>query len=45
VTVDVVKDAGHAFMLTKNGLTGDDKMVEWLKSRPEAPGCLGSAAG
>jgi pimeloyl-ACP methyl ester carboxylesterase len=45
VTVDVVKDAGHAFMLTKNGLTADDKMVEWLKSRPEAPGCLGSAAG
>jgi pimeloyl-ACP methyl ester carboxylesterase len=39
VTVDVVKDAGHTFMLTKNGLAGTDKMVEWLKSRPEAPSC------
>jgi pimeloyl-ACP methyl ester carboxylesterase len=39
VSVDVVKDAGHTFMLTKNGLIGDDKMVEWLKSRPETPAC------
>jgi pimeloyl-ACP methyl ester carboxylesterase len=39
VTVDVVKDAGHTFMLTKNGLAGTDRMVQWLRSRPEAPSC------
>jgi len=39
VTVDIVKDAGHTFMLTKNGRLGADKMVEWLKSRPETPSC------
>jgi pimeloyl-ACP methyl ester carboxylesterase len=39
VTVDVVKDAGHTFMLTNNGIDGTDRMVNWLKSRPEAPSC------
>jgi pimeloyl-ACP methyl ester carboxylesterase len=39
VTVDMVKDAGHTFMLTKNGRTGADHMVEWLRSRPETPSC------
>ena len=39
VTVDVVKDAGHTFMLTKNGILGAQKMVDWLKSRPETPSC------
>jgi pimeloyl-ACP methyl ester carboxylesterase len=39
VTVDVVKDAGHTFMLTKNGRAGADRMVDWLRSRPETPSC------
>jgi hypothetical protein len=39
VTVDVVKDAGHTFMLTKNGILGAQKMADWLKSRPETPSC------
>ncbi|MEW6473923.1 MAG: alpha/beta fold hydrolase [Actinomycetota bacterium] len=39
VTVDIVRDAGHTFMLTKNGLAGTDRMVDWLRSRPEAPSC------
>ncbi|HEV7536100.1 MAG TPA: hypothetical protein VGP90_10730, partial [Acidimicrobiia bacterium] len=39
VTVDVVEDAGHTFMLTKNGILGAQKMVDWLKSRPETPSC------
>ena len=39
VTVDVVKDAGHTFMLTENGRIGADHMVDWLRSRPETPSC------
>jgi pimeloyl-ACP methyl ester carboxylesterase len=39
VTVDVVKDAGHTFMLTRNGILGAQKMADWLKSRPETPSC------
>jgi pimeloyl-ACP methyl ester carboxylesterase len=39
VTVDIVKDAGHTFMLTKNGIAGTDRLVNWLRSRPEAPSC------
>jgi len=39
VTVDVVPDAGHTFMLTKNGRAGTDRMVSWLLSRPETPSC------
>ncbi len=39
VTVDIVPDAGHTFMLTKNGPAGIDHMVNWLKSRPETPTC------
>lgn len=39
VTVDIVKDAGHTFMLTKNGVAGTDRLVDWLRSRPEAPSC------
>ena len=39
VTVDIVPDAGHTFMLTKNGLAGTDRMVDWLRSLPAAPSC------
>ena len=39
VTVDVVNDAGHTFMLTPNGLAGSERMAEWLRSRPETPSC------
>jgi pimeloyl-ACP methyl ester carboxylesterase len=39
VTVDIVPGAGHTFMLTRNGLAGTDRMVNWLRSRPEAPSC------
>jgi pimeloyl-ACP methyl ester carboxylesterase len=39
VTMDVVPDAGHTFMLTKNGPAGIDRMVEWLRSRSETPSC------
>jgi pimeloyl-ACP methyl ester carboxylesterase len=39
-TVDIVPGAGHTFMLTKNGLAGTDRLVNWLRSRPEAPSCL-----
>ena len=40
VTVDIVKDAGHTFMLTPGGRIGIDHMVDWLRSRPETPSCL-----
>ena len=39
VTVDIVKDAGHTFMLTKNGPAGIDHIVDWLRNRPETPSC------
>ena len=39
VTVDVVPDAGHTFMLTKGGPAGSERMAQWLRSRPEAPSC------
>jgi len=39
VTVDMVKDAGHALMTTKGGLTGADRMVDWLRSHHETPSC------
>jgi pimeloyl-ACP methyl ester carboxylesterase len=39
ITVDIVKDAGHTFMLTKGGLAGTQRMAIWLRSRPEAPSC------
>ena len=39
VTVDMVTDAGHTFMLTEGGRAGADRMVDWLRSRPEAPSC------
>jgi pimeloyl-ACP methyl ester carboxylesterase len=39
VTVDVVRDAGHTFMLQKNGPAGAQKMADWLRSRPETPAC------
>ena len=39
VTTDIVPDAGHTFMLTKNGLAGTDRIVNWLLSRPETPSC------
>jgi pimeloyl-ACP methyl ester carboxylesterase len=40
VTVDIVPLAGHSFMLTKEGIAGTERMVQWLRSRPEAPSCL-----
>jgi pimeloyl-ACP methyl ester carboxylesterase len=40
VTMDVVPGAGHTFMLTKAGLAGTERLVSWLRSRPEAPSCL-----
>ena len=42
VTVDVVPLSGHTFMLTKEGLAGTERLVKWLRSRPEAPSCLDS---
>ena len=39
VTVDIVKDAGHTFMLTPGGKVGLDHMVDWLRTRPETPSC------
>ena len=38
-TVDVVRDAGHTFILEKNGPAGAQKMADWLRSRPETPSC------
>jgi pimeloyl-ACP methyl ester carboxylesterase len=40
VTVDIVPGAGNTFMLTKAGLAGTERLVKWLRSRPEAPSCL-----
>ena len=40
VTMDVVPGAGHTFMRTKAGIAGTERLVNWLKSRPEAPSCL-----
>jgi pimeloyl-ACP methyl ester carboxylesterase len=39
VTVDVVREAGHTFMLQKNGPAGAQRMADWLLSRPETPSC------
>jgi dienelactone hydrolase len=39
VTVDMVPGAGHTFMLTTEGIAGTARMVDWLRSRPEAPAC------
>lgn len=39
VTVDMVPGAGHTFMLTKPGIAGTARMVDWVRSRPEAPAC------
>lgn len=39
VTVDMVPGAGHTFMLAPQGPAGTDRMVSWLKGRPEAPSC------
>ena len=39
VTLDMVSDAGHTFMLTAGGQAGADRMVGWLRARPEAPAC------
>ena len=43
VTVDIVPGGGHTFMLTKEGIAGTQRMVQWLRSRPETPSCLDSA--
>ncbi len=39
VTVDMVPGAGHTFMLAPQGPAGTARMVDWLRSRPEAPAC------
>lgn len=39
VTVDVVPQAGHTFMLHPTGPAGTERMVAWLRSRAEAPAC------
>lgn len=39
VTVDVVPQAGHTFMLHPTGPAGTERMIAWLRSRPEAPAC------
>ena len=39
VTLDMVTDAGHTFMLTKNGRIGVDHMVDWLRNQPAIPSC------
>ena len=43
VTVDDVPLSGHTFMLTEEGIAGTERMVKWLRSRPEVPSCLDSA--
>jgi pimeloyl-ACP methyl ester carboxylesterase len=39
VTVDMVPGAGHTFTLTREGIAGTARMVDWVRSRPEAPSC------
>jgi pimeloyl-ACP methyl ester carboxylesterase len=39
VTVDIVPTAGHTFMLAPQGPAATARMVDWLRSRPEAPAC------
>lgn len=39
VTVDMVPGAGHTFSLAPQGPAGTARMVDWLRSRPEAPAC------
>ena len=39
VTVDIVPGAGHTFMLAPQGPAATDRMVDWLRARPEAPAC------
>jgi pimeloyl-ACP methyl ester carboxylesterase len=43
VTVDIIPLSGHTFMLTKEGIAGTERLVQWLRSRPEVPSCLASA--
>lgn len=39
ITVDLVPDAGHTFMLHPSGVAGTERLVTWLSGRPEAPRC------
>lgn len=39
VTVDLVPDAGHTFMLHPSGRAGADRMAGWLASLPQTPPC------
>lgn len=39
VTVDIVPGAGHTFMLAPEGPAAAPRMMQWLRSRPEAPAC------
>lgn len=40
VTVDVVPDAGHTFMLHPSGRAAAGRMAAWLASLPQTPACL-----
>lgn len=39
VTVDIVPTAGHTFMLAPQGPAATERLVDWLRSRPETPSC------
>ena len=40
VTVDIVPEAGHTFMIHPTGRAGTQRMIDWLHSRTaEAPAC------
>lgn len=39
VAVDMVPGAGHTFMLAPQGPTGAERLVRWLRDRPETPAC------
>lgn len=40
VTLDIVRQAGHTYMLHPSGPAAGARIAHWLRGRPETPSCL-----
>ncbi|WP_437664503.1 alpha/beta hydrolase [Sorangium sp. So ce1182] len=40
VTLDLVPQAGHTYMLHRSGPAAGERIADWLRGRPETPSCL-----
>lgn len=40
VTLDIVRRAGHTYMLHPSGPAAGERIANWLRGRPETPSCL-----